>query len=163
MEPGQDWKIAALTFNKCVCFFVGEIMEEYMLKTIKLCDKALKNNDIPVGCMILKDNKIISKSYNKKYLLHDSTAHAEILAIRKACKKLKTTHLDECTLYVTLEPCMMCTAAIIQSHIKKVVYCLKSPKYGYLLKEANKNKIECTQMYNEEYEKKLKNFFIDKR
>ena len=98
-------------------------MDEYMLKTIKLCDKALKNKDIPVACIIVKGNKIISKAYNKKYKNNDSTAHAEILAIRKACKKLRTTHLEECILYVSLEPCMMCTAAIVQSHIKKVVYC----------------------------------------
>ena len=138
-------------------------MDEYMLKTIKLCDKALKNKDIPVACIIVKGNKIISKAYNKKYKNNDSTAHAEILAIRKACKKLRTTHLEECILYVSLEPCMMCTAAIVQSHIKKVVYCLESPKYGYLLKECKKNKIECTQMYDGKYENTLKNFFIDKR
>ena len=138
-------------------------MNNYMNKTIKLCEKALKNKDIPVGCIIVKNNKIISKAYNKKYLNKEVTAHAEILAIRKACKKLRTTHLDDCELYVSLEPCMMCTAAIIQAHIKKVVYCLESPKYGYLLKVAKSNKIECVQMYDQEYEKKLKDFFIDKR
>ena len=111
-------------------------MDKYMIKTIKLSEKTLKNKDIPVACMIVKDDKIIAKTYNKKYLIKDSTAHAEILAIRKACKKLKTTHLDDCTLYVTLEPCMMCTSAIAQSYIKKVVYCLKSPKYGYMLNNA---------------------------
>ena len=91
-------------------------MENYMKKTIELCNKALKNKDIPVGCIIVKNNKIISKAYNKKYLNKDVTAHAEIIAIRKACKKLKTTHLDECELYVSLEPCMMCTSAIVHKN-----------------------------------------------
>lgn len=135
-------------------------MNYFMNKTFELAHKALKNDDVPVAAMIVKDGKIISKAYNKKYKLHDSTAHAEILAIRKACKKLKTTYLNDCILYVTLEPCMMCTSAILQSHISKVLYCVTSPKYGYLHKEKN---ISSKQIYIKEYEDLLKNFFKDKR
>ena len=115
-----------------------------------------------VGAVIVKNNRIISKASNEKYRYKDVTAHAEIVAIRKACKKLKTTYLNDCELYVTLEPCMMCTSAIVQSHINNVYYCIKSPKYGYLTKIEDKN-IRYKQIYNEEYESLIKNFFKNKR
>ena len=162
MEPGQDWKIAALTINKRVCFFVGENMDNKINYILKLANKALKSGDIPVGAAIYLDDKLISSAYNRKYKDHDSTAHAEILAIRKACKKLNTTYLNECTLYVTLEPCKMCTSAIEQAHIKKVVFCAKSPKYGYLLLNRNK-KINIEEKKNINYIKILKEFFKNKR
>lgn len=129
---------------------------------LKLANKAYKNGDIPVGAAIYINDKLISSAYNKKYKDHDSTAHAEIIAIRKACKKLKTTHLDECTLYVTLEPCKMCTSAIEQSHIKTVVFCAKSPKYGNLLSNSNK-KIQILEFENTNYINSLKSFFENKR
>ena len=138
-------------------------MDKFMQKAINLSNKALKNGDIPVAAIIVKNNKIVSSAYNTKYLKNDPTAHAEIIAIRKACKKMKTTHLDGCILYVTLEPCMMCISAICQSHINKIVYCLKSPKYGYMFATKEKFKISCEQQYNFEYEQNLKNFFVGKR
>ena len=138
-------------------------MNKYINELIKLSKKSLKYGDVPVAAMIVEDNKVISKAYNKKYKIKDVTAHAEILAIQKACKKKGSYYLNNCTLYVTLEPCMMCTAAIIQSHIKNVVYCVKSPKYGYLTKVNKEYKLEIEESYNEEYERMLKDFFKTKR
>ena len=92
--------------------------------------KALYIDEVPVGAIIVKDNKIIARAHNLKESLNLSTAHAEILAINKASKKLKTWHLDDCIMYVTLEPCVMCAGAIIQSRIKKVVYGAKSYQDG---------------------------------
>ena len=130
-------------------------------KLIKLSKKAMSKGDVPVGAIIVENNKVIASSYNKKFYRNDSTAHAEILCIKSACKKKKTTYLNDCIMYVSLEPCMMCSSAIIQSHIKKVIFLLKSPKYGYLSK--NITNIEYEERYNEKYETILKGFFKDKR
>ena len=92
--------------------------------------KALYIDEVPVGAIIVKDNKIIARAHNLKESLNLSTAHAEIIAINKAIKILKTWHLDDCIMYVTLEPCVMCAGAIIQSRIKKVVYGAKSYQDG---------------------------------
>lgn len=135
-------------------------MEEKILKKlIKLSDKAYKNGDIPVACIITKNCKIISAEYNKKYLKNDPTAHAEILAIKKACKKLKTTNLIDCELFVTLFPCNMCNALINEVRIKKVNYILNKEK------EIN-NTIIYKQMFNNKadiFRNKIKKFFLDKR
>ena len=82
--------------------------------------KAIGNGDIPVSCIITKNDKLISCSYNKKYKNNNPFDHAEIIAIRKACKKLKTSNLSDCEMYVTLYPSMMCQGAIIESRLKKV-------------------------------------------
>lgn len=98
------------------------MMEEYyMQEALKEARKAYKLQEVPVGAVIVKDNKIISRGYNKKETQKNSLNHAEILAINKACKKLNSWRLTDCTMYVTLEPCAMCAGAIIQSRIKKVV------------------------------------------
>lgn len=96
--------------------------KKFMQKAIALAKKAAQNGDVPVGAVMVKDNKIIAKSYNKREKDGLATAHAEILAITAACKKLNTWHLDDCELYVTLEPCPMCAGAIINSRIKTVVF-----------------------------------------
>ena len=154
----------------CVSFFMdGEIMNnnlKYMQIAIKEAKKAAKRGDVPVGAVIVYKNKIIAKAHNKKQLRRNSLKHAELLVINKACKKLKTWHLDECTIYVTLEPCMMCTGAIIESRIKKIYYATKSDKYGSLNKITEKNKTK--MQINEGICKKksidiLKKFFKEKR
>ena len=154
----------------CVSFFMdGEIMNnnlKYMQIAIKEAKKAAKRGDVPVGAVIVYKNKIIAKAHNKKQLRRNSLKHAELLVINKACKKLKTWHLDECTIYVTLEPCMMCTGAIIESRIKKIYYATKSEKYGSLNKITEKNKTK--MQINEGICKKesidiLKKFFKEKR
>ena len=82
--------------------------------------KALKEEEIPVGAIIVKDDKIIARAYNKKEQKNDSTMHAEIIAIKKASKKINNWRLNDCEMYVTLEPCAMCAGAIISSRISKV-------------------------------------------
>ena len=86
---------------------------EIIEKLIKLNKKAFKNKEVPVSCVIVKNNKLISKAYNSKIKKHDPTAHAEIIAIKKAAKKLKTWNLNDCELYVTLYPCKMCIDVIV--------------------------------------------------
>ncbi len=121
--------------------------------------KAIKHNEVPVSCIITKDDKIISKAYNKKITKHDPTAHAEIIAIRKAAKKLKTWNLNECRLYVTLYPCKMCLDVINEARIKEVYYILDNEK------EINNN-VKITKINsekNEYFQEELKGFFKNKR
>lgn len=121
--------------------------------------KAIKHNEVPVSCIITKDDKIISKAYNNKIIKHDPTAHAEIIAIRKAAKKLKTWNLNECRLYVTLYPCKMCLDVINEARIKEVYYILDNEK------EINNN-VKITKINsekNEYFQEELKGFFKNKR
>lgn len=118
--------------------------EKYMDIALKQAGKAYKKGDVPIGAVVVKNDKIISKAFNKKEKNRNAIEHAEILAITKACKKLKTWHLEDCTLYTTVEPCMMCCGAIIQSRIANLVYGTKNSKFGYAgsidnLLDNNKN------------------------
>ncbi len=140
--------------------------EKYMNIALIEAKKAYKKNEVPIGCIIVKNNKIISKAYNKKEKTNVVTKHAEIIAIEKACKKLKTWHLNDCILYTTVEPCLMCTGAIIQSRMKKVVYATENEKYGYLNKivKASKSKLEIEKnILAEKSISLLQNFFNKKR
>ena len=92
--------------------------------------KAKNNNEIPVGAVIVQNDKIIAQAHNNNYSMNDSFAHAEINAIKKACQKNKTARLDNCDLYVTLEPCLMCAAAISIARIRRVYYSLGDSKFG---------------------------------
>lgn len=137
-------------------------MEEYYMNiAIKEAIKAKKHNEVPVGAIIVKNNKIISRGFNKKESKKDVTKHAEILAISRACKKLKNWRLDDCTLYVTLEPCMMCCGAIQQSRIKKIVYGVKNNNYGY--SNNLKNTEIISQICENKCKKMLQSFFQKKR
>ena len=150
----------------CVSFFmVISMNEKYMALAINEAEKAYKKNDVPIGCVIVKDGKIISKAHNKKELKKNAIMHAEIIAIAKACKKLKTWHLDDCVLYTTVEPCMMCTGAIIQSRIKKIYYSISNKSFGELENYHLKNKKIFIQnnILNEESKKLLQQFFKEKR
>lgn len=109
----------------------------YIKQALKEANKALLIDEVPVGAIIVKDNQIIAKAHNQKESKKMATFHAEILAINKACKKLDSWHLDDCTLYVTLEPCMMCMGAIINSRIKRVVYGAKSFQDGCIQSAIN--------------------------
>lgn len=97
-------------------------MEKFMLEALKEAKKAADINEVPVGCVIVKDNKIIARAYNTREKTQTTTAHAEILAIQKACKKLNSWRLVDCDMYITLEPCSMCSGAIIQSRIKNIYF-----------------------------------------
>ena len=101
-----------------------------MAEALKEARKALKYDEVPIGCVIVKDGAVLSRAFNRKVTRQDATCHAEIEAIRKAEKKLGNWHLNECDLYVTLEPCLMCTGAIIQSRVRKVVFAIRDPKGG---------------------------------
>ncbi len=102
-----------------------------MLNAIELAKKCINTeNDIPVGCIIIKDNAIVSSAYNLREKNNDITAHAEILAIKDAQKKLNTSRLNDCEMYVTLEPCPMCAWAIIQAGIKTLYFGSYNTQYG---------------------------------
>ena len=107
-----------------------EQKEYYMKQALKEAEKAYKKLEVPVGAVIVKDGKIIARAYNQKESKTDTTKHAEILAIQKASKKLKSWRLIDCEMYVTLEPCTMCAGAIIHSRIKKVYIGAMDEKTG---------------------------------
>ncbi|MFN8670822.1 MAG: nucleoside deaminase [Candidatus Sericytochromatia bacterium] len=102
----------------------------YMILALKKAKISYIKNEVPVGAIIVFENKVIATGYNKKDSKNDITAHAEIEAIKKAQKKLGTWRLNNCSLYVTLEPCPMCAGAIIQSRVSKIVYGAKNNFYG---------------------------------
>lgn len=131
--------------------------EKYMKIAIKEAQKAYKKGEIPVGAVIVKNNKIISKAHNMKEKYNNPLNHAEILCIKKACKKIKNWRLDNCILYVTMEPCMMCCGAILESRIKKIVFSVYNEKTGYTKKIKN---IEIkSNILEKEYKMMLKSFF----
>ena len=104
--------------------------EKYMKEAIRQAKKAYALDETPIGCVIVHEGKIIGRGYNRRNTDKSPLAHAEIAAIRKASKKLGDWRLEECTLYVTLEPCQMCAGAIIQSRIPRVVVGCMNPKAG---------------------------------
>ena len=107
-----------------------DTQEKYMKQAIKLAKKAEELNEVPIGCVIEYQGKIIGRGYNRRTTDKNTLAHAEITAIRKACKKMGDWRLEDCTMYVTLEPCQMCAGAIVQARVKKVVIGCMNPKAG---------------------------------
>ena len=106
------------------------IDEKYMKAAIKQAKKALALGEVPIGCVIVYEGKIIGRGYNRRNTDKNTLAHAEITAINKASKKMGDWRLEDCTLYVTLEPCQMCSGAIVQARISKVVMGCMNPKAG---------------------------------
>ena len=104
--------------------------EKFMELAIKESLKAYKIEEIPVGAVIVLKGKVIGKGHNKKEKEKDSTMHAEIVAIKSACKKIKDWRLNECSIYVTMEPCNMCLGAIIESRIENIYCGVKNKKYN---------------------------------
>ena len=107
-----------------------EKTNKFMLEAIKEAKKAELLDEVPIGCVIVKDNRIISRGHNVRESKNNPVGHAEIIAITKASKKLNSWRLNDCELYVTIEPCIMCSGAIIQSRIKSVYYGAKDYKGG---------------------------------
>ncbi len=103
----------------------------YMKQALKEAQLALEVDEIPIGAVIVCHDKIIARTHNQTEMLNDVTAHAEMLAITAAANALGAKYLDECTLYVTLEPCPMCAGALAHAHIGKVVYAADDPKNGF--------------------------------
>ena len=104
--------------------------EKYMKEAIRQAKKAAAVGDVPIGCVIVHEDKIIARAYNQRNKKKTTLAHAELLAIQKASKKLEDWRLEECTMYITLEPCQMCAGAIVQARIPKVVIGAMNPKAG---------------------------------
>ena len=107
-----------------------EAKEKYMRQAMKLARKAAELGEVPIGCVIEYQGKIIGRGYNRRKTDKNTLAHAEIIAIRKACKNMGDWRLEDCTLYVTLVPCQMCAGAIVQARGKKVVIGCMNPKAG---------------------------------
>lgn len=145
--------------------------EKWMKEAIKQAKKAAQKDEVPIGCVIVKDDHIIARAYNKREMKQCSTAHAEILAIEKACKKLGSWRLEDCDLYVTLEPCPMCSGAIIQSRIRNVIFGAYDPKGGCMGSNMNINDVRGFNHYpdieggilQDECSRLLKEFFKAKR
>ena len=104
--------------------------EKYMKEALKQANKAYEKDEVPIGAIVVKDGKVISRAYNKREINMRATSHAEIIAIEKACKKLNNWRLSNCEIYVTLEPCPMCAGAILNSRIKKLYFGAYDEKSG---------------------------------
>ncbi|MBP3808405.1 MAG: tRNA adenosine(34) deaminase TadA [Eubacterium sp.] len=104
--------------------------EKYMKQAIRQAQKAYENGDVPIGCVIVREGCIIARGYNRRNKEGQVLAHAELMAIKKASKILGDWRLEDCTMYVTLEPCQMCAGAIVQARIPRVVIGCMNPKAG---------------------------------
>lgn len=141
--------------------------EKFMKEALKEAKKAFTEDEIPVGAVIVKNGKVIARAHNMKENKKDALCHAEILAIKKACKKLDSWRLIDCEMYVTLEPCSMCAGALINSRMKKVYIGTMDEKTGAcgsklnLLEDFKFNHNVEIEKYilKEESEKILKDFF----
>ena len=111
-------------------FIVMNLDEKYMRIALKEAQKAAILDEVPVGAVIVKDGKILSKGHNLREKTSDPTSHAEVNAIRKACKKLNSWRLEDATIYVTIEPCSMCAGTLLQCRIGRIVYGADDPKGG---------------------------------
>lgn len=108
---------------------------KFMTSALKCAERALKEGEVPIGAVVVLDGKVISRGHNRRTKRQIATAHAEIEAIEKACKKLKSWRIPDCELYVTLEPCPMCMGAVLNSRIKKVYFGAPEDKGRSLTKE----------------------------
>ena len=145
--------------------------EKYMKEAIRQAKKAYALGEVPIGCVIVYQDKIIGRGYNRRTIDKNTLAHAELIAIKKASKKMGDWRLEDCTLYVTLEPCQMCSGAIVQARVKKVVVGCMNPKAGcagsilnLLQVEQFNHQVELeTGVLEEECSEMMKNFFKELR
>lgn len=114
---------------------------KYMKKAIHYAKKSLLSDDVPIGCVIVKNNKIIGYGYNKKEELKSPIAHAEIMAINMASKNLNSYHLEGSDIYVTLEPCLMCVGAILNSRIRNLYFGAKNKRFGAVVSHQKIEKL----------------------
>lgn len=104
--------------------------EKYMKLALKEAKKARDINEVPIGCVIVRDDKVIGKGYNKRNTDKNVLSHAELIAIKQACKKTGDWRLEDCTMYITLEPCQMCAGAMVQARLERAVIGSMNPKAG---------------------------------
>ncbi|MBE6065999.1 MAG: nucleoside deaminase [Clostridium cochlearium] len=146
------------------------MIKYFMKEAVLEAKKALNVNEVPIGAIVVKGNKIIGRGYNLVETLNDPLAHAEIIAIEQACKKINNWRLSECHMYVTLEPCPMCAGAIVRSRISKVYIGTFDPNSGacgsvinLLQNDYLNTNIEVNWLYDKESSILLKEFFYNRR
>lgn len=144
--------------------------EKFMREAYKQAEKAMANGEVPIGAVVVQNGKIIARGYNKREKSQNAINHAEIVAINKACKRLKSWRLENCEIYVTLEPCLMCYGAILNSRIKKLYFGAKDNKSqldkSILLSKNNSlnHNLEVEEgILEKECSQLLKNFFRNVR
>ena len=145
--------------------------EKYMKEAIRQAKKAYAIGEVPIGCVIVYEDKIVGRGYNRRTVDKNTLAHAELIAIRKASKKLGDWRLEGCTMYVTLEPCQMCSGAIVQSRMTRVVVGCMNPKAGCAgsvlnllqMEEFNHQAELTTGVLGDECSQMMKAFFIELR
>ena len=172
IESGQDWKIAALRSSFHVHFLFGGNMEDRFMKLAFECaKKAYQLNEVPIGAVIVKNGEVIATGYNKKESNCSVLEHAELIAIRKAEEKLHNWRLDDCDMYVTLDPCPMCASAIKQSRFSHVYSALSNSDENnsniiqsiFLTDHVNPCIIFKSNLFPDYSQKLLRNFFKNKR
>ena len=149
----------------------SQMDEKFMKAAIKEAKKAAQIDEVPIGCVIVYEGKIIARGYNKRNTSKTTLAHAEVLAIAKASKKLGDWRLEGCTMYVTLEPCQMCAGAIVQSRMDRVVIGAMNPKAGCAGSILNLLQVDAfnhqadvtTGILDEECKKLMQDFFAELR
>ena len=145
--------------------------EKFMKAALKQAQKAYAIDEVPIGCVIVQNGHIIARGYNRRNIDKNTLAHAELSAIRKASKKIGDWRLEDCTMYVTLEPCQMCAGAIVQSRMKRVVIASMNAKAGcagsvlnLLQMQQFNHQVEITQgVLEEECSRMLSSFFRELR
>lgn len=150
---------------------IKNIHEKYMREALKQAKKAYSLGEVPIGCVIVHAGKVIGRGYNRRNTDKNTLSHAEITAIRKASKVIGDWRLEECTLYVTLEPCQMCAGAIIQARIPEVVMGCMNPKAGCAgsvlnileMPEFNHQAVVTRGILEQECSDLLKTFFAELR
>lgn len=140
--------------------------EHYMRMALNEAENAYAEDEVPVGAVVVANGQVIGKGHNRTQCLHDVTAHAEMQAITAASNYLNAKYLTDCTLYVTLEPCIMCAGAIAWAQLDRIVYAANDPKKGYSLLQQNilhpKTKVE-KGILEKEASNLLQEFFEKKR
>ncbi|MFZ1292410.1 MAG: nucleoside deaminase [Melioribacteraceae bacterium] len=163
--PGVQTQI-----NDIVLLF-SQTVYKFMYSALQEAELAFEKDEVPIGAVVVYNNKIIGRGHNQTQLLNDSTAHAEMIAITAASNYLNNKYLNDCDIYITVEPCIMCSGAILLSRIKNVYFGAFEPKLGaagsiYNLLSNNKYNIEVnvfSGIYSEESQQLLQSFFLKKR
>ncbi len=141
-----------------------------MEEALKEARKAYELSEVPVGCVLVREGDIISRAHNRVETLKDPTAHAEVLALREAFRRLGKKWLEDCTLYVTLEPCIMCSYALVLARVREVVFGALDEKHGGVMSLYNilddprlNHRIRWVYLPTEECSELLKDFFRERR